>query len=59
MIADTHHIFAQQKLLILDLFEENLKRISRVEHPYWPRVLVHDGDVLQAALLHDRPDVVH
>ena len=30
MITDTHHIFAQQTFLILDLFQENLKRISRV-----------------------------
>ena len=52
-VPDAHYVFAQQNLLILDLLEKALERISRVEHAKRPSVLVDDGDILEATLLHD------
>ena len=57
MIAHTHHIVAQQYLLMLDFLPQNFERISRVEHAYRSGILPHDGDILETAFLHDRPDI--
>jgi hypothetical protein len=42
---------------MLDLFAGGIEHIARIEHAKRPDILIDDGNVLQAAFLHDdRPD---
>src|SRR5690606_31791645 len=58
VISHTHDVVAQEFLLVLDVFEQCLKRILYVEHAERCSVCVDHGNVLQLALTEDPPHVL-
>ena len=56
-VADTHHVIPQKRLFVFFFRKERSERISRIDDSQRSGILVDDGDVYEATLLHRRQDI--
>jgi hypothetical protein len=56
-VADTHHVIPQKRLFVFFFRKQRSERISRIDDSQRFGILVDDGDVYEATLLHRRQDI--
>ena len=55
LIANAHHIVAQQYLLIIDLVEERDRNVARVQDALGSPIIIQNRSTWQGPRIHDRP----
>src|SRR6478736_828062 len=55
LIANAHHVVAQQYLLIIDLVDERNRNVARVQYALGSPIVIHNWSTWQNPRVHDRP----
>ena len=58
MVSDAHDVIAKERNVVLDVPQDDLEGISRIDHPNRLCLLVDYRNMHKAALFHFRQDIV-